>query len=155
MKSILSRISSETIAIVCIKKHIWIIYDTVSLLVFYQATTGLSVDMISWFWKHKNMLFFKYYFACFLLLAKSHFVKPIILLKQELFSMEAYRGLHLLWYNLYVMLFIVLSKYKLLCRFIYANILRCTEVSLHNLNHFYVNDQFSCHLLYGLNKIRS
>lgn len=44
-------------------------------------------------------------------------------------STEAYRSLLLLCNNLYIaILFIVLSKYKLLCCFIYENIMHCIEV---------------------------
>lgn len=61
---------------------------------------------------------------------------------------EAYRGLHLFCYDLYfVILFVVLSTYKLIYRFIYPNILHCIEVSLYNLNHFIVIGQFTCYLL--------
>lgn len=66
-------------------------------------------------------------------------VMPIKNEKKKIHSfMEAYRAIHLqLLLNLYiVILCIVYSTYKLLCRFIHPNILHCIEVSLHNLFHF-------------------
>lgn len=50
-------------------------------------------------------------------------------------------------------LFIVLLTYNLLCRILMHIFLHCIEVSLYNLNHLIIMDQFSCNLLYRLNKI--
>lgn len=46
------------------------------------------------------------------------------------FFMEAFQGLNLLCYNLYIVIrFIVLLTYNLLCRFNYANNLHRIQVS--------------------------